>query len=812
MTNKDRLISLCVARLQKEETYNDVYKKRLEEEIKEINAQSEWDYFLDIYDKNLKYENENNLLIPYLLNICDEFDISKPPTYIYGDMPDVDIDYLPEVREYLKEKFAKEQFGEDHVCNICNYNTFGMRSALIDMARVYGKDRGEVMVVTKQLKPKDDQGETMTWDKALELYDDLKDYCQENPEVFDAAKRLFNRNRSLGQHASGLIISGVPIKDFIPLVRGKGGSQASAWVEGLHGTDLGAVGLVKFDFLSLDGNMKIAMACKLAMDVCKKVTDSVEDKYKYCISALPGQASWTDTNYLNDKKAIEMANDGDLKMIFQFDGSEGIRRMAKQGGVTCFDDLVAYTALFRPGPMKLGYHEKYINRKRGTEKYTIHPLLKDALGTTHGVLVYQEQIMRILNTIGKIHLKDCETVRKAISKKKIDKFEKYKKSFIINGQELLGWSKSEVEHLWKQIEAFAGYGFNLSHAVAYAYISSRMLYLKAHHPYEFYASVFTCVKATGPDDYQRLKEYKQEAERHGIKIEQLDINKSKAKFNIQDGKIYYGFDKIKGIGEQTASKLEKLQPYKDFDDFLLRFGTEAKVVQAAISLGCFPGDKLTLYKYYEAIKDYEKKINSREKRFITSLKKLEEQRDIANEDERETIVKKIEKLKAGKEKRDKLYSRPTITDFNTNIKIDPTVAKMMSNESNQLAEMAFYGFLWNHPLEKCTHYTGYTFENFNIQDYTEGPIEVLVKSVKEMKGKKVTYYLVAVEDAMNETKKITVWSDDYKRFVEELTPGNMVRMSVTPPKPPFLSYTLKQFPNKYKKPVKELDHRIKLIN
>jgi DNA polymerase-3 subunit alpha len=265
---------------------------------------------------------------------------------------------------------------------------------------------------------------------------------------------------------------------------------------------------VKFDFLSLEGNTKIAQATHLVENIdgnagannvfqCCNALETA-DKIIGKVSALPGKSNWSDTSYLDDPKTIEMANKGDLKMIFQYDGSEGIRRLAKQGGVTSFDDLAAYTALYRPSCLKYGMHDTYCKRKRGEEKYELHPLLEPILGKTYGVMVFQESIMRILNVVGNIPLKDCETVRKAISKKKVDKFKKYKEMFVTNGQKNLSLPEEEVVKLWDQIEAFAGYGFNMSHCVAYTYISARMLYLKAHHPLAFYTSVIDCTKAAGP--------------------------------------------------------------------------------------------------------------------------------------------------------------------------------------------------------------------------------------------------------------------------------------------------------------------------
>lgn len=343
MTSKDKIKLLCVKGMKDKGVYDqEIYKKRLREELIEIDAQNDFDYFLSLIDEKLiKYKiNENNLLVAWLLGIVDDFDINFPPNYVYGDFPDIDIDFLPPIRDYLKQEWAPKNFGTDFVCNIGSYNTFGIKSALQDMARVFGKDRNEIVALTTKIDLKDEDGNALTWEKALEIYPELKSYCEQNPEVADATKRLLHRNKSMGKHAGGLIISSKPIDRFVPLVKDKEGTPLSAWVEGLSGQDLGPMGLIKYDYLAITNLMQIAIA-----------TNLIKTRYKIAgVCALSEQDDWTDTSYLNDSKAIEMANNGDLRCIFQFDSS-GIRKLVKDGGVDSFDDLVAYSALYRPGPM-----------------------------------------------------------------------------------------------------------------------------------------------------------------------------------------------------------------------------------------------------------------------------------------------------------------------------------------------------------------------------------------------------------------------------------------------------------------------------
>lgn len=819
--------TICEEKLQ-QIPHTEAHEERLALELREVNTLNEADYFLSLAEKGDKYENENNLIIPYLLGICDEFDITKPPCYEYGEFPDIDIDYLPSVRQYLKEEFSREKHGKQFVCNIATYTTFGLRSALIDMAKVFGLDRKEILSLTTKLGIKDDEGEILTWEKAIELYEDLRKYLEQNPEMAEAAKKMLHRNRNMGMHASGLIISGVPIEDFVPLVKVKDGTGAcSAWVEGLHGTDLGAVGLVKFDFLSLEANMKIATGTKLAGEIgAESFHDScnaVEAATKHVgrVAALPGKSNWTDTSYLEDPVALEMANRGDLKMVFQYDGSEGIRRLAKQGGVTSFNDLAVYTALFRPSAIKLGMHEAYCRRKNKLEEYEIHPLVKDFMEPTYAVMVFQEQVMRMLNVVGKIPLKDCEAVRKAISKKKIEKFQKYKEIFVANGQETLQWPIEKVANLWNQIEAFSGYGFNLAHCVAYTYISSRMLYLKAHHPLAFYASVLSFTKAASSKDYFKLKDYKQEAERHGIRVNQVNINKSGVECRIVDKEIYYGLGKLRGIGEEIAERVVKLQPFKDYTDFISRAGTEAKIHQPVIALRMFDEDPIKLYNFYQAFKVTQKKEEEREKRLQRTLTKYREKiKELTGKEEVDddvfllpdetkeevlTLIKKISLSTMNYQSRS--APLPKLYEFNNSEEnIDPEYLKLLKDKT--AAEEHYYGFVWNHPLEKCPKYGHHTFEEFESNQTEVGPIDIQINKVQQMKGPKATYYRLDVEDANSEKRRVTVWTDDFKRFKEELVAGRFIRLTVKAPSNGFPTFTLVSSPNRYRKPPKELDTRV----
>lgn len=487
-------------------------------------------------------------------------------------------------------------------------------------------------------------------------------------------------------------------------------------------------------------------------------------------------------------------------------------------------------------------HERYVERKAGREPVDIHPLLKPILGPTYGVMVFQETVMKILNIVGKIPLKDCEKVRKAISKKKMEQIEKYREGFVQNGQEVLGQSKEKLEEFFEQILSFSEYGFNKSHSVAYTYVSSRLLFLKAHYPLEFYCGTLMC-----QDDTGKIKDYKLDAMRHGVEVRPVDINLSKENFSIQvgpDGKdvIYYGMSNLKGIGDVVAKKIVAGQPYVDISDFLERFGTDAKVCATLILLDAFKGDRVLKLKYYEFYKHHLKKMVDRDKRhmksradYVVKLRDCLIKHDLlnsCNEDDLsfenrtlyEGVAKEGNKLLALDEiqklgdtfdkfvaKHDKKVADgyiPSIEDFNPdNVEVEEKHQLLLDANISE-AERLFYGFQWVHDLEKCKHYKGdRTFEDFRHYVSDGGtasvyPVEVKIMELitKTTKAGKPMYVL-KVEDAVGEAQGVTVWSEDYERFKEEFVAGSLLSMRVHPPQVPFPNFT-------FDSPLRHLRHRL----
>jgi len=342
------LKDICIKLLEEKGLNDEKHKKRLNYELKEIDVLEEEEYFTGLYEEKAKFpQNENNLLVAFLLGLVDEFDIEQEPATSQGDWPDIDIDFMPEVRDYLKRDWAPKHFGQDNICEVGTYVTLGIKSAMLDMARVHEIPIEEIQPITSNMADKDDDGKPMSFEIACDLYPKFAAFCEQYPDVTEAAKSLAGKNKTGGVHAGGLIIANSKIADYIPLeVRSvtkdkPNGIICSAWTEGLAAQDLQPMGYIKYDLLVVDGLKQVAYGAKLVKE--RHGLDS--------ISALPGQSDWSDIAYLNNKKALATANEGDMIGIFQFN-SEGIRRMVKEGGVDSFDDLASYSGLYRPSAMR----------------------------------------------------------------------------------------------------------------------------------------------------------------------------------------------------------------------------------------------------------------------------------------------------------------------------------------------------------------------------------------------------------------------------------------------------------------------------
>lgn len=794
-----KLTDLCLASLLAKNISNKIHLDRLRSEIREIHAQDEEEYFLNLKDEITEpVPNENNLIIPYLLGICDCFDINKPPEYVQGEAPDLDIDFIPVVAAYIKDVYLPKTYGKEYVCNICNYSTMQMRACILDVARIFGADRDEALNVTKNLdKMKDGDGNDLTWEQIEEISPQLKAYNIAHPEICKAVKKLLKKSRSIGQHAGGSVVSSVPISTIVPLIKGKDGVPCSAWTEGQTRQDLSKFGFIKMDNLSIDALEKVAYTCELV-----RQRHGIEK-----ISALDREEdfNWSDKSYQNDPKALAAARKGDLKTVFQLD-SDGIRRLAKDVQVDSFIDIVSIVSLFRPGPMAAKSPEKYAKRKNGKEEYFLHPALQPIIGPTYGVMCFQEQVMQILNTVGLIPMKECVPIIKAISKKKHNVIAKSQSMFIENAQKTINCSEREATAIFDEILGQAAYCFNKSHAAAYADLSAKMLYLKVHYPIEYFTSMLKYLKTA--DD--RMLAYMQDARSHGFKVNKIDINKSKEDFAIVDEQIYFGFSKIKGIGDEMSKRIVAGQPYVSFSDFLDRADVSADVIKPIIGLGVFKEDTpINLYKIYETHKLKKKRIETLIPRIEEYLPKhnkaLQEISGISNMTcsnfesfknqlcdpklfkKLESVVKKYNRLKSkAQEEMDNIE----LVDFSQKVTLDQKFIDIISSEFTSQTE--YLGFLWDHPMAALPEVTC-NYENtcngFDESFEDHGILEITILDVVE-KVKNIKFYSIKGED-INSTKcNITIWGSDFKVWEEELKVGNVVKIHVNAKHPEYNNYTM----------------------
>ena len=486
------------------------------------------------------------------------------------EAPDIDIDFCKE-RRGLIINYVKEKYGEANVAQIGTFGTLQARAAIKDVGRVLGIPIDRVNKLTA-LVP---EVLHISLDDALEQSEELKQLYNtdaEIREVLNLARKIEGLARNIGTHAAAVVIADKPLTEYVPLGKVSGKNDIiTQWSMG----DVEAAGLLKMDFLGLR-NLTILSK---AEEIIRQTTGKTINPYKFP---------------LDDKKTFALLQRGETKGIFQLE-SGGIRDLLQKMKPDHFRDIIATNALYRPGPLEGGMVRDYVEVKNGRQQATyIHPVCEKVLGETHGVMVYQEQVMRILNELGGIELASSYTCIKAISKKKEDLIAKNKDQFL-KGCGEKGLSKNEAEDFWNMIIKFAGYGFNKSHSTAYALIAYMTAYLKAHYPVEFMAALL-CGDIEGRNFKTKdaLVEHLEDCARMGIEVVPPDVNQSDVDFTVASGKIYFGLSAIKGCGgsagEAIAAARKKGGPFKDLFDFCERVdsgGASKGVIETLIKAGAF---------------------------------------------------------------------------------------------------------------------------------------------------------------------------------------------------------------------------------
>ena len=468
------------------------------------------------------------------------------------EAPDIDIDFCKE-RRGLVIRYVKDKYGEDSVAQIGTFGTLAARQAIKDVGRALGMPLGRVNEITGMVP--DQLGISLK--DALES-EELKAVYENDPEVkelMDLAQKVEGLARNVGTHAAAVVIGDKPLTEYVPLGRVTGKEDIiTQWSM----EDVEAAGLLKMDFLGLR-NLTILSA---AVNIIEETRGERIDPLKFP---------------LDDKGAFAVLQRGETKGVFQLE-SGGIRDLLQKMKPDHFRDIIATNALYRPGPLKGGMVDQYVEVKNGRKQATYkHDVLKDILEETHGVMVYQEQVMRILNRLGNIPLAKAYTCIKAISKKKKELIDANHEAFI-EGAVNSGLSKADAQEFWDMILEFAGYGFNKSHSTAYALIAYQTAYLKAHYPVEFMAALLTGdIPGRNFTRKDSLVEHLEDCQRMGIEVESPCVNQSGVLFTVRDDKIHFALSAIKGCGGAAAEAIVRSRkadgPFKDIFDFCERIET-----------------------------------------------------------------------------------------------------------------------------------------------------------------------------------------------------------------------------------------------
>ena len=483
-------------------------------------------------------------------------------------MPDFDID-IQDTRRDEVIQYCVEKYGTERVANIATFGKMAARAAIRDVARVLQVPYGEADRLAK-LIPQPVQGRHIPLKVSIEKDPDLRKEYETNPtakRVIDYAIRLEGTIRSHGVHAAGVVIAPDDIVKFTPLEMAQKGVVATQFPMG----PIEELGLLKMDFLGLS-NLSII---KNALRIIKKVY-----KVDIDLNAIP----------LDDTITYELFQRGDTTGVFQLE-SAGMKRYLKELRPSVFDDIIAMVALYRPGPMQ--FIDDFIKRKHGERAITyVHPKMENALANTYGVLVYQEQVMQISKELSGFTGGEADTLRKGIGKKIPEVMAKMKTRFIEGAMEVSDANEADMEKFWKQLEDFAAYCFNKSHAACYGLISYWTAYLKAHYPDAFMAALMT----SDADDVDRLAIEISECKYSGLTVMPPDVNQSFVEFAIvpDEKTIRFGMAAVKGVG--TAAVEEVLRnrdadgKFASISDFARRVSTSKfnrKAWESLIKAGAF---------------------------------------------------------------------------------------------------------------------------------------------------------------------------------------------------------------------------------
>jgi DNA polymerase III subunit alpha len=479
-------------------------------------------------------------------------------------MPDIDIDFCINGRDQVI-RYVAEKYGLENVSQIITFGTMKARGAIRDVGRSLNIPLGEVDRIAKMVP----EGPKVSLEEAILEEPELKRLAEEEgpaKKLLRISLALEGLSRHASTHASGVVISDRPLVEYLPLFKGSRNEIMTQYTM----DRIEQLGLIKFDFLGLK-----------TLTVIKHTLDLIETSLgtRIDIDKIP----------LDDPATYQLCSDGKTTGVFQLE-SEGMKELMRRLRPEVFEDLIALVALYRPGPLGSNMVTDFVNGKHGKAriKYFL-PQLEPILKETYGVILYQEQVMKIAQVLADYSLAEADELRKAIGKKKAKVMARHKERFI-DGASRNGVQAQKAENLFNLIEKFGGYGFNKSHSAAYALIAYQTAYLKAHFPVEFMAALLTQDMSNQDKTIKNIAECRD----MGIEILPPDMNESQADFSVVGGKIRFGLAAVKNVGlkavELCIQEREESGPYEDLLDFCTRVGSgkvNRRVLEGLIQCGAF---------------------------------------------------------------------------------------------------------------------------------------------------------------------------------------------------------------------------------
>ncbi len=557
------------------------YKKRLEEELQIIAKMKFSGYFLIVWDF-IVFAKKNNIpvgpgrgsaagsLVAYCLGITDIdpmeygllFERFLNPERI--NMPDIDIDFCMNKRDQVID-YVTGKYGKDNVSQIITFGSMNAKGVVRDVGRVFNMPYSEVDKIAKLIPNRIN----ITLKEAIQEEPKLKELEEKNDQVkkmLDIALTLEGLPRHASTHAAGVVISPKPLTEFLPLYKGAKDEVVTQLAMG----NIEKLGLLKMDFLGLKTLTVIDMTLKKIKQITGKGID---------LSSIS----------LNDKKVYNLLCNAKTLGIFQLE-SRGMRDLLRKMKPNSFEDIIALLALYRPGPLNSGMVDDYIKRKHGTmpEKYEL-PQLKNILHETHGVILYQEQVMKLASVLSGFSLGSADFLRRAMGKKKPEVMNELREKFV-SGAIKNKIPGGKAEKIFDLMEHFAGYGFNKSHSAAYALIAYHTAYLKTYSPVEYMASLITC--DMGNTDKVIL--YINECRDMGIQILPPDVNESFKDFTVIQKSIRFGLAAVKNVGQSAIEAILEARkengPFSSFHEFCQKVDqriVNKRVLESLIKCGVF---------------------------------------------------------------------------------------------------------------------------------------------------------------------------------------------------------------------------------